>query len=206
MKKIILFFALTSFSELCFCQLSNYSSKDTSSNKVKFGIRFGINLSNVQLEYDILNTYFSEKPNFKQGFTWYFFSNIYLNKRLIFQPAISLIDKGMHENFVYGDFNNTFTYIEVPLNLLLYKSISKKGSLFLGGGPAIAYLINHNHSDFISIKNHDFGINFLTGYVFSKKISVNLNYTHSFINISTYEFFSPVIRNRSFGLSMGYGF
>src|SRR5690606_38732495 len=136
-----------------------------------------------------------------------FYLNMDLNKKLRFQPALLLVNKGMNE--IHEDFiiRKNLNYVEVQLNLL-HQSTSPRSSFFIGGGLAPSYYTGETlfYLGDNELKKIDVGINFLMGYEIPIGFSLNLNYTHGLVNISGDREFMPVFRNRSFGIAVGYTF
>ena len=209
MKKLFLFYLATAVSIATFSQLSSLEEKETSGKKINFGIKAGIAVATAHKEYDA--SLYPDPPKAKSitGVTGGVFLQVPINQKVSFQPELQLIGKGLKTKDVYNSFYypEKTTYLELPLNIL-FKPVSPKGSFFIGGGPAPAFYIGENvfYSSGSGIKKFDFGINFLTGYEIPIGFSINLHYTHGLKNISGDKSYVPVLKNRCFGITVGYVF
>lgn len=207
MKKILIFFAIIIVHPSVLGQLSDRQDKETSNDKIKFGIKAGVAIANTKVEYNTTTTPGNGKPKSKLGAMAGVFARLALGNKACFQPELLMVGKGMKENNQNYFYRNDLTYLELPLNIL-YKPSGSKGSFFIGGGPAPAFYIGENvfYSGYQSVKKFDVGINVLTGYELPIGFSINLNYTYGLLNISENKVDVPVIKNRSFGLTVGYTF
>jgi Outer membrane protein beta-barrel domain len=188
-----------------FCQLWGREGKQTGNDKIRFGIKAGVAIANLKIDYDPAVT--AGDPKFKGGALAGIFLQTPIGKTASFQPELLVIGKGMKENSQNYSYRTDLTYLELPLNLL-YKRPSAKGSFFIGGGPAPSFYIGENvfYSGYQGFKKFDVGINILTGYELPIGFSINLHYTHGLLNISQDRTSTPVIKNRCAGLSVGYTF
>ena len=202
MKKLFLFYLAMVVSVASFAQ-------ETSGKKIIFGIKAGLSVATAHKEYDA--SLYPDPPRARSiiGAIGGVFLQVPLNKKVSFQPELQLIGKGLKTKDVYNNFYypEKTTYLELPLNIL-YKPVSDKGSFFIGGGPAPAFYIGENvfYSSGSPIKKFDLGINFLTGYELPIGFSINLNYTHGLTNISGDKSYVTVLKNRYFGITVGYVF
>lgn len=181
--------------------------KETSNRKIRFGIKAGVSIANVKIEYNPGTTPGNGKPTSKLGALAGVFARMDLGKNACFQPELLMVGKGMKENNQNYSYRTDLTYLELPLNIL-YTPATSKGSFFIGGGLAPAYYIGKNvfYSGYTGFKKFDFGINILTGYESPMGFSINLHYTYGLLNISGNRTDIPVAKNRCFGLSVGYTF
>ncbi len=206
MKKGLIFWGYIIISCSAFSQRWKLEGKETSNDKIRFGVKAGIAIANCQLEYS--STSFAiGNPKSKLGVIGGVFAGILLSKKICFQPELLMVGKGMKENNQSYSYRTDLTYLELPLNLL-YRLQNVKGSFFVGGGPAPAIYIGENvfYSGPLYFKKFDFGINILTGYELAIGFSINLHYTHGLLNISDNKTDLPLTKNRCFGLSVGYSF
>ncbi|MGZ8540962.1 MAG: porin family protein, partial [Chitinophagaceae bacterium] len=204
MKKGLLLLVYIIISNSAFCQLWKLEGKQTSNDKIRFGVKAGITVATCPVEYSSTAIVIGY-PKYKLGVMGGVFAGILLSKKVCFQPELLIVGKGMKEdNQSYG-VRTDLTYLELPLNLL-YKPTNPKGSFFVGGGPAPAIYIGENvfYSGPQYFKKFDFGINILAGYELPIGFSINLHYTHGLINISDNKTDLPLTKNRCFGLSVGY--
>lgn len=207
MKKLLIFFGAIIIPTSAFSQISVLEGKETSNSKIRFGIKAGVAVANAKVEYNTTTMPHNGKPRSKLGAMGGVFAQMYLGKNACFQPELLMVGKGMKENNQNYSYRTDLTYLELSLNLL-YKPATPKGSFFIGGGPAPAFYIGENvfYSSGSAIKKFDFGINFLAGYELPIGFSINLHYTHGLTNISSDNTLIPVMKNRCFGLSVGYTF
>lgn len=132
MKTIIIIFASVAlFSELGFAQEKNTDFRE----ELKFGIKAGINLSNV---YDSEGEEFDADSKF--GLAAGAFLSIPIGKYLGVQPELLLSQKGFQASGRLFDspysFTRTTTYIDIPL-LIAFKPTQ---FLTIVGGPQYSYL------------------------------------------------------------------
>lgn len=216
MKKI-LFFTLVSF-----CTLSGFSQSMTiDGDKPTIGIRGGISFQTINgkansnnLENDLLT-----------GFHGGLNIEIPLGSGLYVQPGALYTIKGAKlEN---SETKVKLGYIDIPVNFI-YKPVLGKGNMILGFGPYIGFgiggkLRKDNNDDDIEFSNKkvdaltytqfrktDAGANFLAGYEFPNKISLQLNAQLGLTNINP-ELINTSTnkdrwRNTGWGLSLGYRF
>ena len=112
-------------------------------------------------------------------------------------------------------FNNTtnkvnLSYLEVPITFL-YKPVVGEGRLLLGVGPYLGFGIDakddNGDLDFgEGLKRFDAGGNLLFGYMFTPKISAQLNAQLGLLNIQEDPPGDATIKNTGFGVSLGYQF
>lgn len=215
MNKLFLFILTMVIAWSAPAQIWKLEGKETSGMKIKLGIKAGIAIANIGIEYNQTPDPAPGKSITKLGVAGGFFARMPLSKKICFQPELLMIGKGMKEKDQYGSsylYKTTITYLELPLNIL-YKPTTAKASFFIGGGPAPAFYIGNNafyYGDG-AFKTFDFGINVLAGYEIPIGFSFNLHYTHGLSNISKDQGtngnpYSVKMKNRCFGLMIGYVF
>jgi Outer membrane protein beta-barrel domain len=204
MKSILVFLIAAIVPMAGFCQLWGREGNPTENDKIRFGIKAGIAIANLKLEYG--PAVLSNGHKSKMGVLSGIFLEMAAGKNASFQPELLLINKGMKEKGG-NSFRTDLTYLELPLNLL-YKKSTAKGSFFIGGGPAPSFYIGESvfYSGYQGFKKFDVGINILAGYELPIGFSINLHYTHGLLNITYDRSNFPVIKNRCAGLSVGYIF
>lgn len=230
MKKVIILASLFISSSIVLLAQSTTSK----SGRTSFGIRAGINFTNINgkdindnnLENDILTSY-------HVGIN----AEIPLAPQFYFQPGLLFTQKGAKNNVDFTGETVTSTialsYIELPLNLL-FKPLLGTGHLLLGFGPYVALGIGGKYSldvngneisedvkfqntvsqndpnNVMYIRPVDAGANLLFGYEFSNKISFQVNAQLGLTKINPeYEGISndkTSAKNTGFGLSAGYRF
>jgi hypothetical protein len=201
MKKQVVFIIAIFFSALSFCQ--NQAEEVKPENDLRFGIKAGIAMANNLFE----NKFNSSDYTYKVGGMGGVFLRTPLGNTLYFQPELLMVGKGTKQKNQGFDYRIDLTYLELPLNVL-YKSSNTKVGFFIGGGPAPSVFIGENLFYFgnQTSKSFDFGINVLTGFELPIGFSINLNYTHGLLNVTADKENIPMIKNRSFGLTVGYLF
>jgi hypothetical protein len=123
----------------CFfaASLSAQNSDDASQDLIRFGIKGGLNYSNV---WDEQGQDFSADPKF--GLAGGIFLGIPIGKYMGFQPELLISQKGFKGSgtLLLNDysFSRTTTYIDVPLQLFIMPS----PYLTIVGGPQYSYLIH----------------------------------------------------------------
>jgi len=204
MKRILIFLIAAIVPTAGSCQLWGNEGKHTGNDKIRFGIKAGVAIANLKIEYG--PAVFATGHKSKGGALAGIFLQMAAGKHANFQPELLLINKGMKEKGG-SSFRTALTYLELPLNLL-YKKTTAKGSFFIGGGPAPSFYIGESvfYSGYEGFKKFDVGINFLAGYELPIGFSINLHYTHGLLNITYDRTNFPVIKNRCAGVSVGYLF
>ena len=198
--------------------------------KTSFGLRGGVNFYNLtgkEADGDKLDN------KLKTGFNVGVNAEIPVGIDFYVQPGIIYSSKGASD--VFGTKNKiNIGYIEIPVNLL-YKPDLGTGKLLLGFGPYAAFGIGGNYvfdasgvdkkpvkfknqitvaeaiaNDNYYVKGFDAGANFLFGYEWSNRFSVQLNAGLGLVNIFTkVENIDPgksSLKNTGFGVSVGYRF
>lgn len=123
---IFLLAALLLFSTSAFSQFS------------RFGVKAGLNMSNLTVEGNNDNT-------MKFGLNAGLLGKFYITERFALQPELLYSSKGFEndfddEIFTDGEVNYNFNYIDVPIKLVFY--LAEDFSFQIG--PYIGYLINAN--------------------------------------------------------------
>lgn len=197
----------------------------TAQSKTTFGVRAGVNFTNLNGEDGAGNDHdFKMKPGFHVGVN----AEINLADEFYLQPGVLFSTKGAKLD-VAGDPKFNLSYIEVPVNFL-YKPEVGTGKLLLGVGPYVAYGIGGKAKsdggdadikfkndlgaeemadDNIYYKGLDLGGNLLFGYEFAQKFSVQLNAQLGLVNIDPKvmgEKPDSKTKNTGFGVSVGYRF
>jgi hypothetical protein len=198
-------------------------------SKTSFGLRGGVNFYNItgkNKDGDKLEN------KLKTGFNVGLNADIPIGIDFYVQPGVIFSTKGASE--VNGtDYKLTFSYIEVPVNLL-YKPELGSGKLLLGFGPYVAFGVGGKYKsedgnndlpvkfknkvtlaevmalDNIYYKGLDAGANLLFGYEWVNGFSVQLNAGLGLVDIRTevegLDAGKSSQKNTGFGLSVGYRF
>jgi hypothetical protein len=132
-----------------------------------------------------------------------------LGKSFVVKPQIQLIKKGTEQ--VTGE-KGIYNYLELPINFL-YKMPLKRGRVYVGAGPALAYMISGSwalkgeskeviYFDFDKVNRFDYGINTIVGYEIKGGFFFNINYTMGLRDV-WYQHGVGSNKNRVFGFSIG---
>jgi hypothetical protein len=190
------------------------------SGKTTFGVHAGVNMFNINgknvagsdLNYDV-------KTGFEGGVN----AEIPLGRGSYLQPGVDFRQKGTE----VSDGNKlSLNYIDIPVNFI-YKPILGTGNFVLGFGPYIGFGISGKakyangaeedvefgddvNSNSVRLKRTDAGANFLAGYEFVNKLSINLKAQLGLKDINPDSGGNnndqTRYRNTGFGLSLGYRF
>jgi hypothetical protein len=196
-------------------------------NKTAFGIRAGVNFTNLNGEDgDGDDLDFKLKTGFHIGVD----ADIPVAPEFYFRPGVLFSTKGAKLDDA-DDTKINLSYIEVPLSFV-YKPTLGNGKLVLGLGPYLAFAIDgkyKNDDDDVDIKfenevtldqamddgpflkGFDAGANLFFGYEFSQRFFAQVNAQLGLVNINTKiedvdEDDIGKTKNTGFGLSIGYRF
>ncbi|MDR4954173.1 porin family protein [Chryseobacterium sp. ES2] len=172
MKKIFLGLALIA-GTFAFAQSTSTSTEattpSTSSSKIKFGLKAGLNVSNLS----------NMNMNSKAGFYGGVFVNIPVAKDFSIQPEVLYSAVGAKEK---GGSNAKLNleYLSVPV-MFQYKALP---NFYVEAGPQFNFLIDARlkKSESTSLlkngtQSFDFGIGLGAGYYITKNIGINVRYT-----------------------------
>ncbi|MDR4892062.1 MULTISPECIES: porin family protein [unclassified Chryseobacterium] len=172
MKKIFLGLALVA-GTFAFAQSTSTSTDaatpSTSSSKIKFGLKAGLNVSAL--------SHMDMKA--KTGFYGGIFVNIPVAKDFAIQPEVLYSAVGAKQK---GDGNAKLNleYISVPV-MFQYKALP---NFYVEAGPQFNFLMGAELKDDVgslqlknATKSFDFGIGLGAGYNITKNIGVNVRYT-----------------------------
>jgi hypothetical protein len=198
-----------------------------SAQKATFGVNGGVNFYNITGK-DGSGEKLDDK--IKTGFNLGLNAEIPIGVDFYIQPGLQFIVKGADD--IYGSNSKVnISYLQVPINFL-YKPDLGKGKLLLGFGPYVAFGAGGKFkpsggndvdlkfkgditsaeatSGNVYFKGFDAGADFLFGYEFASKFSVQLDASLGLVDIN------PKIdgnsigksssKNTGFGVSVGYRF
>lgn len=206
--------AVSCFLLLCFCFFPfNHSYSQEPASKVSFGLKGGFGLANISGSFTDENgaTFsYSSKSSVFGGLRLF----VPAGKNGLFIPEMVVMLKGAREkrsesanppSGYYYDYNIPLSmfYVELPLNIT-YRKATKAGQFFAGGGPSPAINIIEEYLGHTPTKSFDLGINFLAGYQFPIGFSLELNYTHGLMNISSHR--NANLKSSNLGFSLAYAF
>lgn len=112
--------------------ISGQDNNDDFRNRLLFGLKAGINVSNV---YDTKGADFVADP--KLGFAAGAFLTVPIGEFIGFQPEILLSQKGFKSKILGIEFTHTSSYIDIPLLFAL----KPNGFATLLFGPQFSYLV-----------------------------------------------------------------
>lgn len=215
--------------------LSSIHAQEKKTNGSSFGLRGGVNFQNINGKNNN-----GDKLNNEMVTGFHVGINAELplsGTEFYIQPGLLYSTKGAKAKDVILGTSVTNTirinYLEVPINFL-YKPLMGDGHLLLGFGPYVAWGLNgkvmyntqgagrtenikfQKDVKLTDLRNvtyfnpFDAGANFLVGYEWSNKFSIQLNAQLGLTDINpTYEGSSAgkaTAKNTGFGLSAGYRF
>jgi len=209
---------------LVLCTLLVCATITAQSEKVKIGVKAGLNIASLTFDENELES------SQKTGFTAGIMAEIPLAKNFSVQPEVLYSQQGM--KFSYSDidvanssYKSTITlnYLNIPVMLKYYVL---KG-LSVQAGPQIGILLKSNNKyqdNFLGYDNHenynlsdytnafDTSVNLGVGYQFKDKFYVDLRYNISYSDVfkeansnGNYVINSDM-RNRVFQITIGYFF
>lgn len=210
-------------SMLVLCTLLLCATVTAQTEKVKIGVKAGLNISSLTSDENELDS------SDKTGFTAGIMAEIPLAKNFSIQPEILYSQQGMKFSYSDVDVQNShykstigLNYLNIPVMLKYYVV---KG-LSVQAGPQIGILLkasNKYQDNFLGYENHetfnlsdyangiDTAVNFGLGYQFKNKFYTDLRYTISYSDIfkdasaNTYVVNSDM-KNRVFQITVGYFF
>jgi hypothetical protein len=190
-----------------------------------FGVRAGVNFTNLNGEFDGEDLDFKMKTGFHIGVN----AEIPLASEFYLQPGLLFSTKGAKADDD-ADTKVNLSYLELPINFV-YKPTLGTGKLILGVGPYVGYALggklkgdgddvdvefsNDVDSDDYGdhplwMKRLDLGGNLLAGYEFANKFSFQLNAGLGLVNlfpkVDGEKIDDYKIKNTTFGVSLGYRF
>lgn len=190
--------------------------------QVKFGVKAGLNLSNVtdKDKFGNNSAYYSMKTGFHLGVT----AEFPVSEFFSFEPGLLYSTKG----YIYKDLDykatNSVNYLEIPMNAI-YKINLGGAKLLVSAGPYVGYALSGKHkgtekgydfdnsikignSDTDDMKALDYGLNIGAG-VEIKQMTIGVQYGFGLANIATYhdiKAYGSKISGKGIGISVGYKF
>lgn len=190
--------------------------------KVKLGVKAGLNLSSLSFDESELNS------SNKTGFTAGIMVEVPLAKNFSLQPELLYSEQGTKSSFSDSEVTNshykstiTLNYLNIPVMLKYYVL---KG-LSVQAGPQIGILLKANNKyqdNFLGYQNQesfnlkeyaagiDTSVNFGLGYQFKDKFYTDVRYNISYSNVfkkgDVNHFINNDMKNRVFQITLGYFF
>lgn len=209
-------------SMLIICALFVSVTVMAQTEKVKLGVKAGLNISSLTFDESELNS------STKTGFTAGIMAEIPLAKNFSLQPELLYSQQGTKISFEDQDVTNshykstiTLNYLNIPVMLKYYVL---KG-LSVQAGPQIGILLKANNKyqdNFLGYDNHesfdlkdystgiDTSVNLGLGYQFKNKFYTDLRYNISYSNVfkegDVNHFINNDMKNRVFQITIGYFF
>ncbi|MEP6804416.1 MAG: porin family protein [Flavobacterium sp.] len=190
--------------------------------KVKLGVKAGLNISSLNFDENELNS------SNKAGFTAGIMVEIPIIKNFSLQPEVLYSQQGAKSSFWDNDVTNSnykstikLNYLNIPVMLKYYVI---KG-LSVQAGPQIGILLKANNKyqdNFLGYENQesfdlkdysagiDTSVNLGLGYQFKDKFYTDLRYNISYSNVfkdgDVNHFVNSNMKNRVFQVTIGYFF
>ncbi|OUL64053.1 hypothetical protein B8T70_01965 [Flavobacterium sp. AJR] len=192
------------------------------SQKVKLGVKAGLNIASLNFDESELNS------SSKTGFTGGIMVEVPISKNFSLQPELLYSQQGTKVSFSDSDVTNSnykstikLNYLNIPLILKYYVL----EGLSIQAGPQIGILLKANNKyqdNFLGYENHDnfnlkgyssgvdTSLNFGLGYQFKDKFYADARYNISYSNVfkesDVNYFINNDMKNRVFQISIGYFF
>ncbi|KAF2336969.1 porin family protein [Flavobacterium daemonense] len=211
-------------SMLVLCTLFMCAAVTAQTEKVKLGVKAGLNISNLTFDENAVNS--SSRTGFAAGLM----AEIPLAKNFAIQPELLYSQQGMKFSYSDPDVTNSdykstvkLNYLNIPVMLKYY--VAKGFSL--QAGPQIGILLKANNEyqdNFLGYENRetlnlsdystgiDTAVNFGLGYQFQNKFYADARYTISYSNVfkdaisSGNYVINSDMKNRVFQVTLGYFF
>ncbi|WP_099708910.1 porin family protein [Flavobacterium sp. 9] len=190
--------------------------------KIKLGVKAGLNLASLNFDESELNS------SSKTGFTAGFMVEIPMAKSFSLQPELLYSQQGSKTSFSDKDVTNShykstidLNYLNIPVMLKYYVF----EGLSIQAGPQIGILLKANNKyqdNFLGYENHesfnlkdystgiDTSVNFGLGYQFKDKFYAdaryNISYSNAFKEGDANHFINNDMKNRVFQITIGYFF
>jgi hypothetical protein len=207
MKKILLLVCCAFAASTAFAQLPT------------FGIRGGLNFAKL--------TASSGNVSLSTGSTTTFAAGVFADFKVgavSIQPALNYTGKGGNFSFegVDGEADIKTYYLQVPVNIV-YHIPAVIGNVYFGAGPYVGFGLSgkakgkdedgNSVSEDITfgsepgdLKRTDFGLNGIAGVEFKGGLILGINYDLGLSNISNDTGDNESLKNRVFGVSVGFKF
>ncbi|WJS94052.1 PorT family protein [Flavobacterium johnsoniae] len=211
-------------SKLIICALLMCAGAMAQTEKVKLGVKAGLNISSLTFDENEL------KSSDKTGFTAGLMAEIPLAKSFSVQPELLFSQQGMKLSYSDPEVQNShykstiaLNYLNIPIMLKYY--VAKGFSLQAGPQVGILLKANNKYQDnFLGYDNHDkidlkdysngvdASVNFGLGYQFQNKFYADVRYNMSYNDVfkdatsNTNYIIKSDMKNRIFQVTVGYFF
>ncbi len=229
MKKILLVAALavcslTVSAQRASSSSSSFFSTEKADGGVKFGIRAGLNLSNMSMSEDNVSVSLDSRASFHVGVV----ADIPLMQSLYVQTGLFLQDKGFKQEEDGTTLTGKPMYLEIPVLASYRYNFSDAAQLQINVGPYFAYGLggkakyeedgksaeedffgSYDEDDTFGCKRFDCGLQFGAGMTFASHYYIGFAYQLGLTNIadlpSSYEG-DYSVKNKNWMISLGYTF
>lgn len=229
MKKILLVAALavcslTVSAQRASSSSSSFFSTEKADGGVKFGIRAGLNLSNMSMSEDNVSVSLDSRASFHVGVV----ADIPLMQSLYVQTGLFLQDKGFKQEEDGATLTGKPMYLEIPVLASYRYNFSDAAQLQINVGPYFAYGLggkakyeedgksaeedffgSYDEDDTFGCKRFDCGLQFGAGMTFASHYYIGFAYQLGLTNIadlpSSYEG-DYSVKNKNWMISLGYTF
>ncbi|MFA6247548.1 MAG: porin family protein [Mucilaginibacter sp.] len=208
MKKILLLVCCAFAASTAFAQLPT------------FGIRGGVNFAKLTASSGNLSASTGSVTTFAAGV----FADFKVGTAVSIQPALNYTGKGGNVSLIDFDTQADFKtyYLQLPVNVV-YHIPAVIGNVYFGAGPYVGLGLSgkvkgkddqgNSVSEDITFgsesgefKKTDFGLNGIAGVEFKGGLILGINYDLGLSNISNDTADNESLKNRVFGVSVGFKF
>jgi hypothetical protein len=186
-------------------------------SKTTFGISGGLNFAKITSSFD--GSSFSASTGSLTHFSAGIFADAPVGGNFSIQPGLYYTGKGGKVEFEGEASKLKLAYLQLPVNVVYNVPVSA-GKLFIGAGPYAAYGLSAKGDDdsgvseklkfgsdaSSDIKRTDFGATGLIGFNFTNGLLLKANYDLGISNILPGDTEGLKMKNRVFGISVGFTF
>jgi len=183
--------------------------------QAKYGVKAGLNIANMSIKSSAgSETGLSSLTGFHFGGT----AEFPASEAVSVQTGLLFSTKGYKISEGGSSTTTSVNYLEIPINTI-YKIEIGSAKLCLSAGPYLAYAASgtkkgEGYNDKLDIgsddddtyKALDYGLNIGAGVELNDKITIGLQYGLGLANIASHTDFGYSVKNKVFGISVGYMF
>jgi len=187
---------------------SSFFSTEKAETGVRFGIRAGVNFSNISQKYEDeqVSSTFDSRTSFHVGVI----ADIPLMESLYIQTGLYFQEKGSKSDGV----TTNPMYLEIPVLASYRYNFSDAAQLQINFGPYLAYGIGgkfkyddgEDETDNAGFKRFDCGLQVGAGITLAKHYYVGVSYEFGLANISHGDEYGLKTKNKNLMVSVGYTF